>query len=179
MPIYTRKGDKGFSVLIGGKRVAKNDLRIAAMGEIDELNASIGVLRTQKPLKKNAKILEQIQSDLFTIGAELADPGKKLKMRRIGEKDYLMTEEIIDSLGRKLPRLNNFILPDGLPFSAHAHLSRTVCRRAERAAVALNKKEKINPQIIIYLNRLSDLLFMFAREHMFDKKKKETLYAIH
>lgn len=174
MPIYTRKGDKGKTQLLGGENIKKSDPIISAMGEIDELNATIGVLRSFNKNPKNEKLLLTIQKDLFEIGAALA--GKKSQTKfssRIPE-----FEKKMDGIESKLPPLKNFILPDGDIFSAHAHLTRTICRRAERTVVAVaNKNKRLNPQITVYLNRLSDLFFMLAREHNFNKKKKENIWA--
>ncbi|MBI2638155.1 cob(I)yrinic acid a,c-diamide adenosyltransferase [Candidatus Peregrinibacteria bacterium] len=172
--IYTKSGDKGQTGLLGEKRVSKNSLRIRAIGNLDELNAALGVLLTLNPLKKAAEILWQIQDDIFTIGAEIADPEKKYVDKRIDASRTKLLEKNIDELEAKLPRLKNFILPGGTSFSSHAHLARAICRRAERCIVRLNEKENLqNEQIVIYLNRLSDLLFMLARQDNFEKRVKE------
>lgn len=212
MKIYTKSGDKGETGLIGGLRVSKNHLRIKCIGEIDELNAAIGVLRAQKTpeILKSSKrlamivsrsetpypdgILEQVQNDLFAIGAELADPKNSLKIRPISKKhiaanvirsghvNYLaelrlgLLEKCIDELESKLPRLKNFILPGGTPFAAHAHLARAICRRAERKLAALHAVSAQNPELLKYLNRLSDLLFVLAREDVHSKGAKENLW---
>lgn len=195
MSIYTKSGDKGETELLGGKRISKSSLRIAAIGEVDELNAAIGVLRTSSEIKnqrskiktctkssrsmtdQNAKrILTRVQHNLFTIGTELADPNHHVTAPRIKETHVKKLEAWIDEREKKLPPLKNFILPGGTSFVASAHLARAVCRRAERAVVAIHKKEPINPQIIIYLNRLSDLLFMLTREDNFEKKGKEIIW---
>lgn len=190
MRIYTKTGDKGETGLIGGARISKADLRIEAIGQIDELNANIGVLRSilrQAALRRSAvpamagrpqddkgrdDILEQIQNDLFKIGAELADMRPQMK-KTITAKHASFLEQRIDELEAKLPELHKFILPTGTPFSAHAHLARTVCRRAERTLVALHTKVPMNPDILIYINRLSDLLFMLSREDMHTKRARE------
>lgn len=181
MHIYTKSGDKGETGLLGGRRVSKNDCRIFAIGAVDELNACIGIMRTHTTAEKTDTLLTQIQNDLFQIGAQLADAEGKFTKNPIGEKEVAALENYIDALEKKLPPLKNFILPGGTPFSAHAHFARAVCRRAERQVVVLKEKttgEKapLGGQIIIYLNRLSDLLFMLAREEMFDKGEKETIW---
>lgn len=177
MRIYTKTGDRGETGLLGFARVSKTDLRIHAIGEVDELNAMLGILRSMKSAKGTAIVLQQIQNDLFLLGAELADMRKTdNKIRGIGGEDVQFLEHAIDERDARLPELKNFILPDGVPFSAHAHLARAICRRAERSAVALHKKTPLNPQLLIYLNRLSDLLFILAREEMQRKKKKETIW---
>lgn len=174
MRIYTKSGDKGETGLLGGKRVLKNHRRIAAIGNLDELNAAIGVLLTLNPSKKAAIILRQAQDDIFVIGAEMADPEKKYIDKKIDVEHVAFLEKNIDELEAKLQRLKNFILPGGTPFAAHMHLARAICRRAERCMVRLSEKEPLgNPQIIIYLNRLSDLLFMLARQDNFEKHAKE------
>lgn len=185
MRIYTKSGDKGETGLLGGVRVPKDDLRIAAIGEVDELNAIIGVLRSMLRRAQH-DILKQIQSNLFAIGAELAEPDAKQKRRtRLSEQNRKspfdenrsrVLEKEIDRMENALPPLKNFILPAGTTFSAHAHLARAVCRRAERAVVALHRKSPLNQNILIYLNRLSDFLFMLAREDMFRQKKKEEIW---
>lgn len=181
MHIYTKSGDKGETGLLGGRRVSKSDCRIFTIGAVDELNAYIGVLGTQTTTKKTAALLMQIQNELFRIGAQLADPDGKFTKNPIGGKEVAALENYIDALEKKLPPLKNFILPGGTAFSAHAHVARAICRRAERQVVVLQEKtskEKIplDQHIIIYLNRLSDLLFMLAREEMFEKGKKETIW---
>lgn len=176
MSIYTKSGDKGETGVLGGRRISKNSLRITAIGEIDELNAVIGMMQTQKLMENTAEILQQIQNDLFMIGAELADPEDKGTAPLFKATNAEKLEHWIDEREKKLPPLKNFILPGGTPFAAYAHLARAVCRRAERAVVTLHEKEPTNQQIIIYFNRLSDLLFMLARENNLEKKQKETLW---
>lgn len=173
MSLYTKSGDKGETGLLGGKRISKSSTRIRAIGNVDELNAAVGVLRVQKSSKKNDAILRQAQDDIFVIGMELADPARQVSAFIISEKHARFLEEYIDALEKKLPKLTNFILPTGTPFAAHAHLSRAICRRAEQTVVALHEKEPVNQHIIMYLNRLSDLLFMLARENLYDKKVPE------
>ena len=166
--IYTKTGDEGETGLFGGGRVPKDDPRVAAYGEVDELNAAVGFAASLEPAGSDADFLQTIQRDLFTIGAELASPdpakvGKALSGPRIGEPQIGMLEHMIDGHEAKLEPLKNFILPGGTPKAAAFHLARTVCRRAERAVVALARRQKISPAIVQYLNRLSDLLFVLAR----------------
>lgn len=165
MKIYTKTGDTGTTSLFGGKRVPKDDLRIEAYGTVDELNSVLGVVRSLKPHKKIDEIVKLIQNQLFAVGAELATPngGNDSYIPRIEVSHVTELEKIIDELQEKLKPLKVFILPGGSVVAAHLHLARTVCRRAERAIVRLSRNEKISKHVIIYLNRLSDLLFVLAR----------------
>lgn len=170
MKIYTKTGDAGETSLFGGGRVPKDDLRVRAYGDVDEANAAIGLATALEPDSFESALLQSIQRDLFTIGAELATPdpaklGKALARSgaTIGASDVGALEEVIDNHEAKLTPLKNFILPGGTPKAAAFHLARTVCRRAERAVVALSREQQINPSIVHYLNRLSDLLFVLAR----------------
>lgn len=166
MAIYTRRGDRGRTSLYNGKRQWKNDRRVIALGTVDELNSQLGFassLRSRRT-KKPESIIRQIQQDLFEIAAELATPqGKKspfsMTTRRVKE-----IERMIDSLEGKLAALGSFIFPGGSTAGAALHVARSVCRRAEREVVALSRKEKVNQNILMYFNRLSDLLFMLARK---------------
>jgi cob(I)alamin adenosyltransferase len=176
MKIYTRTGDKGLTGLGNGKRVNKASLRMAAMGDVDELNAVLGLCRAENDSRFLNKILLQIQRELFSLGAELAifndiggsgEPRKKAsstaKWQRVNSTSVKQLEKWIDEIEAKLPQLKNFILPSGCDVAAFMHLARTVCRRAERSIIALQKKENINKEIIPYINRMSDLLFVMAR----------------
>lgn len=158
--IYTKTGDEGETGLFGGGRVPKDDVRVAAYGDVDELNAAVGFAASLDPQSLDAAFLQTIQRDLFTIGAELA---KAPHEPRIGEPQIGMLEHMIDGHEAKLEVLKNFILPGGTPKAAAFHLARTVCRRAERAVVTLAREQEISPAIVQYLNRLSDLLFVLAR----------------
>ncbi len=167
MKIYTKTGDEGDTSLFGGGRVSKDDPRVRAYGEVDELNAALGFAMALEPADSG---LATIQRDLFTIGAELATPdpaklGKALSRSgaAINASDVGALEDIIDNHEANLKALKNFILPGGTPKAAAYHVARTVCRRAERAVVALSRNQAINPVIVHYLNRLSDLLFVMAR----------------
>ncbi|HXM38910.1 MAG TPA: cob(I)yrinic acid a,c-diamide adenosyltransferase [Gemmatimonadales bacterium] len=164
MKIYTKTGDEGETGLFGGGRVPKDDPRVRAYGDVDELNAAIGLAASLEPPDFESNVLQSIQRDLFTIGAELATPDPA-KQRRpaIGASNVAALEDVIDTHEAKLEPLKNFILPGGTPKAAAFHLARTVCRRAERAVVGLSRDQKINATIIHYLNRLSDLLFVLAR----------------
>ena len=167
MKIYTRTGDAGSTALFGGARVLKNDPRVAAYGDVDELNACLGVVRAQPDLAAHiATLLEAVQKDLFAIGARLADPSERNLTRGdkvvVGEADIQRLEDAIDRFESGLPPLRRFILPGGSPAGAQLHFARTVCRRAERAVVALGV-EQVDALLLAYINRLSDLLFVLAR----------------
>ena len=159
--IYTRGGDTGTTSLGNGDRVQKDSLRVECYGEVDELNAIIGVAICfcSNQQKKN---LKKIQNELFDIGADLCMPQKKEKYDSIS-KGVINLEEEIDKMNSKLSSLTSFILPGGTKSSSFLHLARTVTRRCERTLVKLNSKEKIDPEIIKYINRLSDFLFVLAR----------------
>ncbi len=165
MKIYTRKGDRGETSLFGGKRTAKDSLRIEAYGSVDELNSVLGVVRAHKPHHDLDSILAAVQNELFVLGADLATPkGKAPKnVPRIEEQSVVRLEQNIDRLESSLTPLRSFIVPAGSPLAVHLHVARTVCRRAERHLVRLSKKEKIGATPVKYLNRLSDLLFVMAR----------------
>ena len=167
MKIYTKTGDKGETGLFGGERVSKDSLRISAYGTIDELNSFIGYTITEindTGVKEN---LSMIQNYLFTIGSDLATPetekNAKLKIQRTPESFYKEIEKMIDKYDAQLEELRNFILPGGSKSSALLHICRTVCRRAEREVVALKKTVTIGDNIVIFLNRLSDLFFVLSR----------------
>jgi cob(I)alamin adenosyltransferase len=167
MKIYTKTGDKGETGLFGGERVSKNSFRIDAYGTIDELNAFIGLVIIEVSDKSVKDLLQKIQNWLLSIGADLATPDnertKKLNVFRTTEEYYLYIEKEIDKYESKLDELRNFILPGGTKGAALLHICRTITRRAERMVVALNSTVKIGNNIIIFLNRLSDLFFVLAR----------------
>jgi cob(I)alamin adenosyltransferase len=170
LKIYTKTGDGGETSLFGGARLRKDDPRVAAYGEVDELNAALGLARALDPQDFADPLLQSLQRDLFTVGAQLAtpDPDKLQKAlsrsgTAIGESAIAALEDAIDQHESHLEALKNFILPGGTPKAAALHLARTVCRRAERAVVALSRAEPVSPAILRYLNRLSDLLFVLAR----------------
>lgn len=166
MKIYTKTGDKGETGLFGGDRVSKDDLRVAVYGDVDELNAVLGIVRLHPAQEPLGADLSFLQSELFSLGADLATPhSKKVKTARIGEKHASRLEGMIDRYQDKLPPQTKFVLPGGSPAAAHLHLARTVCRRAERALVHLMRSTDSSQyrHCLIYLNRLSDLLFSMAR----------------
>ncbi len=165
MKIYTKTGDKGDTSLFGGQRVPKDALRIEAYGTVDELNSVLGIVRADNREEKIDEILEHVQNDLFVLGADLATPRSSVmkQIRRVEPKDAARLEKVIDKLEAELKPLKAFILPGGSPVAARLHFARTVCRRAERAVVRLSRNEDIGEAITIYLNRLSDLLFVLAR----------------
>jgi cob(I)alamin adenosyltransferase len=169
MKIYTRTGDRGDTGLFGGGRVSKNHPRVEAYGEVDELNATIGFARSVEAMPRVDEVLVPIQRDLFSIGALLATPDREkmrqhLEKARIDDQRIGELERAIDDGDRELEPLRAFVMPGGTPKSAALHLARTVCRRAERRVVALADSESdIPPLVVIYLNRLSDLLFTLAR----------------
>ncbi len=181
MAIYTRTGDKGQTSLFNKQRVSKADIRVEAYGTVDELNSAIGVViaEIQKYNSKVKSELEKIQNDLLNIGSALANPTinhEPLTMNYLSKrvKEF---EDYIDQMTAQMPILKNFILPGGGKLGAFLHLARAVCRRAERKIVELNNKQKIDNKIIIYLNRLSDLLFTMARFANFKEKKKEIIWT--
>jgi cob(I)alamin adenosyltransferase len=164
--IYTRTGDRGETGLYGGLRVSKASERVGAYGALDELNASLGVARSRGLAQALDDLVAEVQEDLFVLGAELATvPGKEdsLGMRLVDEASIARLEQHIDASEAALPPLKSFILPGGVAGAAELHLARTVCRRAERLVVALRREEPVRDQVVVYLNRLSDLLFSLAR----------------
>lgn len=169
--IYTKTGDKGTTALGDGRRVPKDAPRIEAFGAVDELNAILGLAALATRDAEGAALLRTIQNDLFDLGADLCVPerpksGRAPRARpplRVTESHVRPLERAIDRFNAVLDPLTSFVLPGGTSASAWLHLARTVCRRAERRVVALGRKETINPQAVIYLNRLSDLLFVMAR----------------
>jgi cob(I)alamin adenosyltransferase len=165
MKIYTKTGDRGDTSLFGGQRVPKDALRIEAYGTVDELNSVLGVVRAECQDPEVDGILGSIQERLFEIGADLATPRsiERKVVRRIEEKDSVPLEKVIDSLDSQLKPLKTFILPGGARVAAQLHHARTVCRRAERVVVRLSRNEEIGEAIPMYLNRLSDMLFVLAR----------------
>jgi len=165
--VYTRSGDKGETGLVGGKRVAKNSLRVSAYGAIDELNAALGLVGVEisPNTQKMSELLLFLQQSLFDIGAELATPsdGEYEGMIKVGAEDVRELEAACDEFGKNLEPLSSFILPGGSRLGSALHMARTSCRRAEREILNLHEKEPVNLQLIAYLNRLSDLLFILCR----------------
>jgi len=161
--IYTRTGDGGSAGLVDGSRVSKSSLRMIAIGEVDEANAAIGVAIASLSDDELWKHLLTIQNDLFDLGADVATPDDIEGALRIVASQVDRLEREIDAMNADLDPLTSFILPGGSPAVAALHLARAIVRRAERAAVALNEREQLNPQLLAYLNRLSDHLFVAAR----------------
>ena len=166
MKIYTKTGDQGMTSLFGGKRVSKADLRIETYGTVDELNSWVGLLRDQEVNHSRREILLMIQDRLFTVGSMLAtEPGNtKVKIPVLSESDVVVLENEIDEMDNALPPMRSFVLPGGHTAVSFAHITRTVCRRAERLVIALNETEPVDALVIVYLNRLSDYLFVLARK---------------
>ena len=175
MKIYTKKGDQGSTGLIGGTRVSKGDVRIEAYGTVDELNSYIGLLSTLDIDPRYVAQLQEIQDRLFTIGSHLAaDPEKsKMQLPDLTEEDVAKLEHWMAVMDDTLPALTAFILPGGHPTSAHAHVARCICRRAERMTVTLDELEGVEALVLTYLNRLSDYLFVLARKLSHDKGVNE------
>ena len=167
MKIYTKTGDKGETGLFGGERVSKDSLRISAYGTIDELNSFIGLAITEIKDTGVKENLRKIQNQLFIVGSDLATPedvkSNKLNIKRTPSSFYQEIEHMIDDYDAKLDELRNFILPGGSKSAALLHICRTICRRAEREVVALKNSVTIGENIIIFLNRLSDLFFVLSR----------------
>lgn len=181
MAIYTKKGDKGKTALGSGVRVYKDAPRVDAYGTIDELNASLGVVNAQLSLssKKYAQYLSRItlliQDDLFSIGAYLSNPANRELIKDLSLRTVEF-EKYIDEMTGKMPEITNFTIPGGTVVASYFHLSRTICRRAERSLVTLMKKEKVNEDVVKYINRLSDLLFTMNRFANYNEKAKEVIW---
>ncbi|MBC7746108.1 MAG: cob(I)yrinic acid a,c-diamide adenosyltransferase [Flavobacterium sp.] len=176
MKIYTKTGDKGITSLIGGTRVPKHHLRIESYGTVDELNSYIGLIRDQSELSDHQKLMmKEIQDRLFTIGASLAsDPDKsKMKIPDLHEKDIELLELEIDLMNEQLPELKHFILPGGSNAISFCHIARCVCRRAERVSFGLSETSFVDDKITVYLNRLSDYLFVLSRKLCYDHQITE------
>ena len=168
LKIYTKTGDDGDTGLFGGGRVAKDHPRVTAYGEVDELNAVIGLARSIEMMPRIDEVLAPVQRDLFALGALLATPDhekmkEQLNKARISDARIAQLEQAIDDGEEELEPLTAFILPGGTPKAAALHVARTVCRRAERAVIHLQRDTALPPIVIVYLNRLSDLLFVLAR----------------
>lgn len=168
LKIYTKTGDDGRTALFGGERVTKDDIRVEAYGDVDELNAVLGAARAAEMMPRIDEVLAPVQRDLFAIGALLATPHpedykKQLEKARLTDKRIAQLEQAIDDGESELAPLKAFIMPGGTPKAAALHVARTVCRRAERSVVRLAHSTDVPPIVIVYLNRLSDLLFVLAR----------------
>ncbi len=182
MKVYTKTGDKGTTALFGGTRVPKHHIRIETYGTVDELNSYIGLIRDQdiNPIYKN--ILIEVQDRLFTVGAIMATPPEKevlkngkqrLNINRISNDDIELLEKQIDGMDTELPQMTHFVLPGGHTTVSYCHIARCVCRRAERLATHLNELEALDSQVLTYLNRLSDYLFVLARKLSHDLNADE------
>ena len=176
MKIYTGIGDQGTTSILGENKVPKDDARIEAYGSVDELNSHIGLLASLPKMATFIEELQTIQNHLFNIGSELASTAKslpKLKLSRVNNQDIRLIEDSIDRQTEKLPVLKAFILPGSCVENAQCHIARTVCRRAERAVVRHHKLSPVHPDILVYLNRLSDFLFTLSRTMTHDSGKDE------
>ena len=182
MKIYTKTGDKGKTSLFGGTRVPKYHLRIESYGTVDELNSHIGLIRDQKIDKNTSQVLLKIQNELFTLGAMLATPPEKkilksgkerLNINKIDIKSITLLEVEMDTMNENLPPMTNFVLPGGHTTVSFCHIARCICRRAERLVTQLNEESTIDELIIVYLNRLSDYLFVLARKLTIDNQAQE------
>ncbi|MEZ4875114.1 MAG: cob(I)yrinic acid a,c-diamide adenosyltransferase [Flavobacteriaceae bacterium] len=182
MKIYTKTGDKGTTALFGGTRVPKHHIRIESYGTVDELNSHLGLLRDQEIDPHHVKTLIGIQEKLFTVGAILAtDPEKallksgkeRLNIPKISESDIAHLEQEMDTMNETLPPMTHFVLPGGHSTVSYCHIARTVCRRAERMTSLLHENEPVDGQVLMYLNRLSDYLFVLARKLTFDLHVEE------
>lgn len=178
MKIYTKTGDKGFTSLIGGTRVQKFHLRIECYGTVDELNSYIGLILCQDMDPHYQKILKEIQDRLFTLGAALAaDPEKsRMKIPDLHDEDILLLEAEMDRMNEALPELKHFILPGGNTLVSYCHVARCICRRAERLTVQLESESFVDEKMTIYLNRLSDYLFVLARKLNLDAGTQENIW---
>lgn len=182
MKIYTRTGDTGMTALFGGTRVPKHHIRIQSYGTVDELNSWLGLLRDQDIQTAYKEILLKVQKDLFTIGAILAtDPEKavlksgkeRLNISKIASEDITLLEDEMDRMEETLPVMTHFVLPGGHPAVSYCHIARTVCRRAERMACLLHENQPFESEVLSYLNRLSDYLFVLSRAISSDLKAEE------
>lgn len=182
MKIYTKTGDQGTTALFGGTRVPKHHLRIESYGTVDELNSYIGLVKDQAIDVVTKESLIKIQNDLFTLGAMLATPPEKetlksgkerLNIPKVTLSSIQFLEDQIDQMNTQLPQMTHFILPGGHTTVSFCHIARCVCRRAERLSVSLNDEEPINPDVLKYLNRLSDYLFVLARKLSQDLSAQE------
>ncbi len=182
MKIYTKTGDKGTTALFGGTRVPKHHIRIESYGTVDELNSYIGLIRDQKIDPRSHEILIHVQDRLFTVGAILAtDPEKavlksgkeRLNIPKVEEEDISLLEKEMDSMNDSLPPMTHFVLPGGHTTVSYCHIARCVCRRAERLATLLHEQEPTDERVLMYLNRLSDYLFVLARKLSQDLQANE------
>jgi len=178
MKIYTKTGDKGQTSLIGGTRVSKAHIRIESYGTVDELNSYIGLIMCQDISLPYQQLLKEIQDRLFTVGASLAaDPDKsKMKIPDLHDSDIALLENEMDAMNEQLPSLKHFVLPGGNTVVSYCHIARCVCRRAERLTVELADDSFVDERVTIYLNRLSDYLFVLARKLNMDFGAEENIW---
>lgn len=180
MKIYTKTGDDGNTSLVGGSRIKKCDLRLESYGTVDELNAWIGMIRSFELPGNIVKYLTEIQNKLFNIGSRLAsdEKGDVFTMPlSITEENIRFLENAIDEMEDDLPEITNFVLPCGNLLVSHCHVARTVCRRAERRIAELSELQKIQPEIVKYINRLSDFLFVLARRLNYNNGTEEVFWT--
>lgn len=182
MKVYTKTGDKGTTALFGGTRVPKHHIRIESYGTVDELNSHIGLIRDQEIAPRSKEILVHIQDKLFTVGAILATPPEKetlkngkerLNIPKIDAAEIELLETEMDVMDATLPPMTHFVLPGGHTTVSYCHIARCVCRRAERMATLLHEEEPIDERVLMYLNRLSDYLFVLARKLSYDLQAEE------
>jgi len=182
MKVYTKTGDTGTTALFGGTRVPKHHIRIESYGTVDELNSHIGLIRDQDINQFYKNVLIEVQDRLFTVGAILATPPEneilkngqpRLNINRISDSDILFLENEIDTMDTSLPQMTHFVLPGGHTTVSYCHIARCVCRRAERLVVHLHELEPTDEEVIKYLNRLSDYLFVLARKLSFELEAEE------
>ncbi len=177
--VYTRTGDDGTTGLIGGQRVSKDTLRVAAYGTVDETSSHLGVALAAGLVERLVAPSKRIQNDLFHLGSDLAireEDKERFQVPQIEERHVVFLEHLVDELSGELEPLENFILPGGCPSAAHLHVARAVCRRAERDAVALSRQEGTGAWTVRYLNRLSDALFVMARYENFKRGAPDVLW---
>ncbi|SDW72639.1 cob(I)alamin adenosyltransferase [Lutibacter oricola] len=182
MKIYTKTGDKGQTSLFGGTRVPKHHIRIEAYGTVDELNSYLGLIKDQPMDEHTKNLLLKIQHELFTLGAMLATPADKqilkngkerLNIEKLNDASITLLENEIDKINENIPPMTHFVLPGGHTTVSYCHIARCVCRRAERIASQLNEQEEISNHIVMYLNRLSDYIFVLARKLTYDNNAEE------
>lgn len=177
--VYTRTGDKGITSLVGGQRVAKSDIRLESYGTVDELNSHIGLLISLLHNAHDAEVLTRIQKLLFVVGSNLATDQSNTELKAasvIHADDILLLEHEIDIIDEALPQLRAFVLPGGCQASGQCHVCRTICRRAERRILSLREQAEVQPELLQFINRLSDYLFVLARKLNIDEKKPEIFW---
>lgn len=177
--VYTKTGDKGTTSLVGGTRVSKTHIRLEAYGTVDELNSHLGLLITYLTDERDKKFLQQVQDKLFAVGSHLATDREKTKLHEVSiitPELVEMVEHEIDRLDEMLPPLSSFVLPGGSRGAAVSHICRTICRRAERRILTLGEQVEISSELLAYVNRLSDYLFILSRKMNQDEKKEEIFW---